>query len=409
MISYNKTILDNGIPVVSEKIPSANSVCLGVWVKVGSRYENSDNNGISHFIEHMLFKGSKKRSSFEIAKSIESVGGSLNAFTGRELTCYFVHVLSKNLPMAVEILSDIIENPLFNSSDITNEKNVVLEEINSIEDTPEELIYEHFQKNLFYKHPLGFSVLGKSKNIKKFNRKNLRDFWKRNYTSDRIVVAASGDVDHKKVTKLVEKYFSFPRGNKKIKFKRKINKSNNKRTVIEKNISQAHICIGNIGVPYCEKEKYPLMVLTTLIGGGMSSRLFQTIREKRALAYSIYSFAEFLSDSGIFGIYVGTDKDKIEKVINLIKSELKKLCEKKISTREINQFKSQLAGNLILGLESVSSRMARLAKIELYLEKYYYLEEVLKEINSVNSEEILTISNKVLNEKDLNITILKPV
>ena len=408
MISYNKTILDNGISLVSEKIPSANSVCLGVWVKVGSRYENSDNNGISHFIEHMIFKGSKKRSSFEIAKSIESVGGNLNAFTGRELTCYFVHVLSKELPMAVEILSDIIENPLFNSSDIINEKNVVLEEINSIEDTPEELIYEHFQKNLFYKHPLGFSVLGKSKDIKKFNRKNLRDFWKRNYTSDRIVVAASGDVDHKKVTKLVEKYFSFPRGNKKIKFKRKINKTN-KRTVIEKNISQAHICMGNIGVPYCEKEKYPLMVLTTLIGGGMSSRLFQTIREKRALAYSIYSFAEFLSDSGIFGIYVGTDKDKIEKVINLINSELKKLCEKKISTREINRFKSQLAGNLILGLESVSSRMARLAKIELYLQKYYTLEEVLKEINSVNSEEILTISNKVLNEKDLNITILKPV
>jgi len=408
MISYNKTILDNGIPVVSEKIPSANSACLGVWVKVGSRYENSDNNGISHFTEHMLFKGSKKRSSFEIAKSIESVGGSLNAFTGREHTCYFVHVLSKDLPMAVEIVSDIIENPLFKSSDIINEKNVVLEEINSIEDTPEELIYEYFQKNLFYKHPLGFSVLGKSKNIKKFNRKNLRDFWKRNYTSDRIVVAVSGDVDHKKVTKLVEKYFSFPRGNKKTKFKKKINKSN-KRTVIEKNISQAHICIGNIGVPYREKEKYPLMVLVTLIGGGMSSRLFQTIREKRALAYSIYSFAEFLSDSGIFGIYVGTDKDKIEKVINLIKSELKKLCEKKISTREMNQFKSQLAGNLILGLESVSSRMARLAKIELYLEKYYYLEEVLKEINSVNSEEILTISNKVLNEKDLNITILKPV
>jgi len=408
MILYNKTILDNGIPIVSEKIPSANSVCLGVWVKVGSRYENSDNNGISHFIEHMLFKGSKKRSSFEIAKSIESVGGSLNAFTGRELTCYFVHVLSKELPMAVEILSDIIKNPLFNSSDIINEKNVVLEEINSVEDTPEELIYEHFQKNLFYKHPLGFSVLGESKNIKRFNRKNLRDFWKRNYTSDRIVVAVSGDVDHQKVTKLVEKYFSFSRGNKKIKFKSKISKGN-KRTVIEKNISQAHICIGNIGVPYCEKEKYPLMVLTTLIGGGMSSRLFQTIREKRALAYSIYSFAEFLSDSGIFGIYVGTDKDKIEKVINLIKSELKKLCEKKISTREINQFKSQLAGNLILGLESVSSRMVRLAKIELYLQKYYYLEEVLKEINSVNSEEILTISNKVLNEKDLNITILKPV
>ncbi len=408
MISYNKTILDNGISLVSEKIPSANSACLGVWVKVGSRYENSDNNGISHFIEHMIFKGSKKRSSFEIAKSIESVGGNLNAFTGRELTCYFVHVLSKELPMALEILSDIIKNPLFNSSDIINEKNVILEEINSIEDTPEELIYEHFQKNLFYKHPLGFSVLGKSKNIKKFNRKNLRDFWKRNYTSDRIVVAASGDVDHKKVTKLVEKYFSFPRGNKKIRFKRKINKTN-KRTVIEKNISQAHICMGNIGVPYCEKEKYPLMVLTTLIGGGMSSRLFQTIREKRALAYSIYSFAEFLSDSGIFGIYVGTDKDKIEKVINLIKSELKKLCEKKISTREINRFKSQLAGNLILGLESVSSRMARLAKIELYLQKYYPLEEVLKEIYSVNSEEILTISNMVLNEKDLNITILKPV
>lgn len=408
MILYNKTILDNGIPVVSEKIPYANSICMGVWVKVGSRYENSDNNGISHFVEHMVFKGSEKRSSFEIAKSLESVGGSLNAFTGREFTCYFAYVLSKDLHMAVEILSDIIANPLFDNSDIVNEKNVVLEEIHSIEDTPEELIFEHFQQNLFYKNPLGFSVLGKSKNIKNFSRKTVRDFWKRNYTSNRIVVTVSGDIDHKKVTKLVEKHFSFSKGDRTIKFKRRIN-IGSKRKVIKKNISQAHICIGNIGIPYCVKEKYSLMVLTTLLGGGMSSRLFQTIREKYALAYSVYSFAEFFSDSGIFGIYVGTEKEKIEKVLELIKRECKKLCKKKISTREINRFKSQLTGNLILGLESVSSRMTRLAKMELYLEKYYTLKEVLKKINSVNSEDVLAIGNKILNEKDLKVTILKPV
>jgi predicted Zn-dependent peptidase len=409
MIKYNKTVLSNGIRVVSERIPFTNSVCAGVWVRVGSRYENSKNNGISHFIEHMVFKGSKNRTAFEIAKSIESVGGSINAFTGRELTCYFAHVLSKDLPLALEILSDITGNPLFEPSDVNNEKNVILEEINSIDDTPEELIFEHFQKNLFYKHPLGFSVIGNSENVKRFDNTIIRDFWEKNYTSEKIFVAVSGDVEHKRLIELIEKNFSFSRGKGKLNNSGKIHYNEQKKTIIEKNILQAHICIGNIGVSYREREKYPLMILTTILGGGMSSRLFQTVREKYGLAYSVYSFAEFLFDSGVFGVYAGTDKNKVERTIELIKKEFKKMCGKKISNKEMNRVKSQLTGNLILGLESVTSRMTRLAKMEVYLGRYFTLDEVLKDINSVNTEDVLEMSNKILNEDDLQITILKPL
>ncbi len=405
---YNKTILDNGIPVISENIPFTKSACLGVWIKIGSRYENLGNNGISHFTEHMVFKGSKNRTSFEIAKSLESVGGSLNAFTGKEFTCYFAHVLSKDLPLAMDIVSDIIVNPLFDRSDIDNERNIIIEEINSIHDTPEDLIHEHFQENIFYKHPLGYSVLGKSKNIESFSKKIIKDFWKKTYTPNRMVISVSGNIEHKNVIKLVERYLSVHNGNSTVRSKRKIEKGGNKTTKIEKNIKQAHICLGNLGISYCEKEKYVLMILITLLGGGMSSRLFQTIREKYALAYSVYSFAEFLSDSGIYGVYMGTDKDKIEKAIDLVKKEFKKLQNKKISTIEINRIKSQLTGNLILGLENVSSRMTRLAKMELYLEKYYSLEDVIKEIYAVTPEQVLALSNKILGKNDIKTIILKP-
>ncbi len=408
MTIYNKTILDNGISVVSEKTNFTKSVCLGVWVGVGSRYENLKNNGISHFLEHMVFKGSKKRSSFKIAKFLESVGGSLNAFTGKEFTCYFAHVLSKDISLAMDIVSDILVNPRFDESDIDNERNVVIEEINSTLDSPEELIHEYFQENIFYKHPLGYSILGKLNNIKSFNNKIIRDYWGKNYISNRIVVAVSGDIDHKNLVKLVEKYLSVPDKNNTVKFKRKIGKGNNKTTLVKKGIKQAHICMGNIGVSYYKKIKYTLMILITLLGGGMSSRLFQIVREKHALAYSVYSFAEFLSDSGMFGVYMGTDKEKVDDAIVLVKKEFNKLRNKKISKRELNRIKSQLTGNLILSLENVSSQMTRLAKMELYLCKYYSLDKVLSEINSVTSEDVLALSNKILDEKDLKISVLKP-
>ena len=405
MILYNKTILDNGISIVSEKIPSAQSVCIGVWVRVGSRFENADNNGISHFIEHMAFKGTKTRNSFEIAKSLESVGGNLNAFTGKELTCYFAHILNKDLPLAIEILSDITGNPLFDISDITNEKNVIIEEINSIEDVPEELVYEYFHKHLFVKHPLGFPVLGETNNIKNLTRDSLIDFWEKNYDPHRVVISASGEVEHNNLSELVQRYFIFPKGED-VRNLKGMKKARGGRTLIKKDISQTHICIGSIGTSYRKREKYPLMLITTLLGGGMSSRLFQIIREKYALAYSIYTFTEFLSDSGVFGVYAGTEKENVERTIELIFKEFKKVREGYISKKELWRIKSQLTGNLILGLESVSSRMTRLAKMELYLGSYYSLESVIEEINSVTIDKVLETANVVLNEDNLYTTIL---
>ena len=405
MISYKKTILDNGISVVSEKIPASHSICIGVWIKVGSRYEDAGNNGISHFVEHMGFKGTKTRNSFEIAKSLESVGGNLNAFTGKELTCYFAHILNKDLALAIDILSDITGNALFENDDIANEKDIIIEENNSIEDAPEELVYEYFHKHLFLRHPLGFPVLGETKNIKSFTRKALIDFWKRNYDPHRVVISASGDVDHIELTKLIDKFFSFPSG---VKTRRVRGKRETKggRTVIEKDIAQTHICMGTIGCSYRKREKYPLMLLTTLLGGGMSSRLFQIIREKHALAYSVYTFTEFLSDSGIFGIYAGTEKEKVSRVMELIFRELKKMRDKRVSERELDRIKSQLTGNLMLGLESVSSRMTRLAKMELYLGHYYSLENVIKEISSITADDVLETANKILDEDKIYTTIL---
>jgi len=404
--SYNKTVLDSGIRVISEKIPHVRSVSIGAWIIAGSRYENAHINGISHFIEHMMFKGTSSRNAAEIAQSLESVGGHLNAFTGKEQTCYFAHILDEHIEIAVDVISDILSDSIFEPAEMSKEKNVILEELRAIEETPEEMIFDLFWRDVF-DDPLGLSIIGSEKTINRIAREHVFDYIARNYTSNRIVIAASGNVEHENLVNLVHSRFTqIPQAGT-----NGLTPSNIKtktKNIIENGTLQSHICIGTPALPYKHREKFALLVLNTLLGGGMSSRLFQNIREKHALAYSIYSFLDFLFDTGLVGVYIGTDLQNIDPALELINQELKKLRTQSVGREELDRTKSQLKGNIMLGLENTSSRMSRLAKMEIYLEDYYTLDSTLAEIEKVTSDDILAIATKLLNEDSIFTTILKP-
>jgi len=404
---FKKSVLNNGIRLVTERIPYVRSISLGAWLNVGSRDEVPDNNGISHYIEHLLFKGTKNRTAAEIAESLESVGGHLNAFTGKELTCYYAHVLDEHLSKSVEVIGDILSNALFESSEMEKEKKVILEELNTIEETPEELIHEYFLDDVFPSHPLGLSVIGKRENIANFSRQNVLNYLSHNYTVDRLVVAAAGNVDHDELARLVEKNFENLGKKGRQNYKPPKGPRHGKH-VMENGAIQAHICLGTHAYSYRNPKKFGLLVLNTLLGSGMSSRLFQNIREKHGIAYSVYSFIDFLYDTGLFGIYIGTDKHKVDDSIDLINRELEQLMKQPISDAELDRTKSQLKGNLMLGLESTSSRMNRLAKMELYLEKHFTLDDTLNEIAKVSKEDISDIANELFTSDRIYTTILKP-
>jgi predicted Zn-dependent peptidase len=318
---FKKTILDNGITVISEHIDSVRSVSIGVWIKTGSRAERRSENGIAHFLEHMVFKGTKNRSPLKIAQSMESLGGSLNAFTGKEVTCFFANVLDTHLKNSVEILADMICNSTFPEKEISREKQVVLEEIKSIKDTPEEYVFDIFHEKLFPNSALGRPILGGEKIIEDMDRSKVVSFWKENYSGKNIIVSAAGNLEHSKLISLVDKFFSFSNGYHPPKPVKKVKSAVAQAYYLKKPISQAHICIGGESISYKSEDRFPLMILNTYLGGGMSSRLFQQVREKRGVAYSVYSFLDFYSDVGLFGIYAGTDHQKLDLIQGLLKDE----------------------------------------------------------------------------------------
>jgi predicted Zn-dependent peptidase len=404
---YKKTVLSNGLRIVTERIPHVRSVALGIWIATGTRDEAEKDNGISHFVEHMVFKGTGRRSAREIAESLESVGGHLNAFTSKEVTCFYAQFLDEHLPIAVDVLSDLVTDPRFDEEEIRKEKQVVLEEINNVEDTPEDLIHERFQRNLFPNHPLGFSTLGTRETVSRFARDDLIRYMRRNYTLDRVVVAASGNVDHHDLINLVGSTLDpLPQVST-----REVDPppaTGVNFHIEEASILQAHLCVGTSSFPYEDPRKFALLVLNTLLGGGMSSRLFQTIREEYGLAYTVYSFLDFMLDTGVFGIYVGTDKDKVDACLELIHQELQALRTAPVPAHELERTKSQLKGSLMLALESTSGRMNRLAKMEMYVRSYYTLDDIIKRIDSVSQSDILGVAGELLDRGRLHTTILKP-
>jgi len=406
---YRKTVLPNGIRVVTEQVSHVRSIAIGAWVDVGSRDEDSSNNGISHFIEHMVFKGTRRYSANQVAKSLEAVGGYLNAFTTKEHTCFYARILDDQLPRAMDIIAELIQHPTFDLKDMEKEKTVVLEELKNIEDDPDDLIHEYFDRNLYRRHPLGFPIIGRAETIKAFGRSSLVRYLRNYYAPERIVVVAVGNLRHEDLVELVGTHFRSGSGQsappRRIASPRTMKPS---KELFHKPINQAHVCYGTLSYGVRSAYRYPLLVLNTILGEGMSSRLFQNIREKYGFAYSVYSFLSLLSDTGNFGVYIGTDPAKVDKSIDLIRREIDKLRNGPISAPEIRRAKAQLKGNTMLGMEGMSNRMMRLGSGELYFQESVSLDQVMRKIDAVTADDIAGVAAKLLNHEDFSTVVISP-
>lgn len=395
---------------MSEEISHVRSVSVGIWLDTGSRDEHESNNGISHFIEHMVFKGTKHRNVREIAQSIESVGGYLNAFTSKEHTCYYARVLDEYTELAVDVLSDLLQNPTFPEKDLEKEKGVVIEELKNAEDDPDDIIHDYFDKSLFGTHPLGFPVIGTEANLRSFKRKDLKSYLQQHYIPSNMVVAAAGNIQHKDLVEFVKKYLSGSSSRSKngMAKRTKPRLLTAEKHEFKKPIQQAHICIGTRSYSIQNKHRYPLLTLNTLLGDGMSSRLFQNIREKYGFAYSVYSYTNMMSDSGVFGAYIGTDKLHVDASIELIKKELRNVQAKPISKVELNRTKAQLKGSMMLSLESIPSRMMRLGSSELYFNELNPIDSIIKQIDAVTQDDVQAVATELFVEGKLSTIIFQP-
>ena len=408
MNQFNKTILPNGVKILSESIPGIKSFSLGFWFNVGSRDESFQNNGITHFIEHMLFKGTQKRSARKIAVEIEAAGGYLNAFTSKEHTCYYGRGLAEHLEKTFDVISDMIQKPAFKPAEIKKESSVVIDELYDIEDNPEELIFDKFEEIVFAGNALSFPIIGTEKNIKKFSQFDLFNFVKEKYGFNRLIISASGAVDHNKLIKLSDKYFNVNLGRAAIKRKHyPLIVLPAKIEFIDKEIQQVHAIIGKSTYGYKDDRRTKAALLTQVLGEGSSSRLFQTVRERNGIAYQINSFLNSFYDVSSFGVYLSTNEKMIDRALSIVIREFRKLRESKISERELKKAKESIKGSLILSLESTSNRMIRMAQSELYYNRIKNLDEILKEIDSVTTEDILEISNELLQEDSFIKVIIK--
>jgi predicted Zn-dependent peptidase len=406
---YQKTVLSNGLRVVTEEIPYVRSLSLGMWIDVGSRDEGDKNNGISHFLEHMVFKGTKHYSLQEIARSLESVGGYLNAFTSKEHTCFYARALDTHLDTAVSVLADLVRFPLFDNKEIEKEKTVVLEELKNMEDDPDDLIHDYLDKQVYAKHPLAFPVIGKEESIRSITRAQLQAYTHKHYVPHKMIVAVTGNIKHENVVDLVQKYLG---GHKSSQRSRRLVQNPKlhraHKEIIEKPIKQAHVCMGTIGYSVKSSHRYPMLVMNTLLGEGMSSRLFQNLRERHGLAYTVYSYTNTMSDAGNFGVYIGTDAKNIDRSIDLIHKEFSRLKSTSVSRAELQRTKSQLKGTMMLSLESMSSRMMRLGSGELYYGNFLPLDEIVKKIDAVDAESIREVAEKILRVENFSTVIFKP-
>lgn len=405
----HKTILANGVRVVSETIPSVRSVSVGIWVKTGSRWEAEHQAGITHFIEHMLFKGTKTRSAFDIVHSIEGAGGYLNAFTSSEYTCYYVRALDTQLSVGVEVLADMISNPAFPDSELEKEKMVVLEEMKMYRDNPEEYISEEFTTSLFGNHPLGRPIIGFEETVNGFRQADLYQYMSESYRGPEVIVSAAGFLDHEYLVSLVEKWL----GNS-----LQAQKAKKSQTALDgevpfelrktRDIEQTHFLLGKRGIAVDHPERFKLLLLNTILSGGMSSRLHQNIREKFGYCYSIYSYVQAFEDSGIFCVYTGTDQGYVNHIRELIIQEFEQLKQELIPDEELRSAKQQLKGKLLLAQESMSNRMMRLGKNEIYYDRYVSLDELTRQIDEVSEIELQGFARQFLDTENYSSALLTP-
>jgi len=381
--------------ILTERMPQVRSISIGLWVRAGSRWEPAGSAGISHFIEHLLFKGTESRSAEEIARAIDGVGGALDAFTSRENTCFYAKVLGGHLPLAVDLLSDLLLHPRLAPEDIEKERRVVLEEIKMVEDDPDDLIHDIFAERFWRGHPLGRPVLGTRESLAGISREAVRRHLADYYQPDRVVVAAAGDLEHDRVAELVRGALGSWQG-RSVPLDGEVPVCHHTTHHEERDSAQLHLVLGAEGLPYGHDQRYAFYLQNAILGSSMSSRLFQEIREKRGLAYSIYSYQASYHDSGLMAVYAGTSPESYPQVVELILAECARLRDEPVNLEEFARAKQQIKGNLLLGLESTSSRMTRLAKAEIYFQRYFDLDDIIRSIDQVTPEAFAELNRRIL-------------
>jgi predicted Zn-dependent peptidase len=404
--NIHREVLPNGLTIITEEMQHIRSVSMGIWVKTGSRDEDPQWNGISHFIEHMVFKGTKSRTAEEIARQVDSIGGNMDAFTAKECVCFNIKVLDEHLPIALDVLSDLVLNPVFADKDIDREQGVILEEIKMDEDNPDYLVHEIFTQNFWKDHPLGKPILGTKETVKRFAQPVVFECYGQRFAPGNLIVCAAGSLNHSHVVDLVSKQFAGmpPRKNgfhaEAPKIASRIIMRN------KKSLEQVQICVGVPSHPIAHEKRYASYVLNTLLGGGMSSRLFQNVRERQGLVYSIYSDLNPYRDTGCLSVYAGTSRQSAPKVVGSILNEFRELKTGPLPEEEVRRAKDQLKGSLMLSLESSTARMSNLARQEMYFDHFATLDELIDKIEKVSLEDVRALANEYFQTSLIAVTVL---
>ena len=404
--NIHREVLPNGLIVLSEEMAHIRSIAIGIWMKTGSRDESLDLNGISHFTEHMVFKGTKNRTARDIARQVDSIGGNMDAFTGKETICFNIKVLDEHVPVAIDILSDLVLNPVFDPKDILREKGVILEEIKMDEDNPDYLVHEIFTQNFWKDHPLGKPILGTKETVRSFEQVKLFDFYRQRFAPNNMIISAAGNLNHQSFVQLIQDKFAglgaVPNG-----FRLPAPEvTPHVITRNKKSLEQVQLCVGVPSHPISDEKRYVSYVLNTVLGGGMSSRLFQKVREEQGLVYSIYSDLNPYRDTGCLAIYAGTSLESTRNVVDSVLAEFRELKSEMIAPDELRRAKDQLKGSLMLSLESSTSRMSNLARQEMYFKRFFSLDETINQIESVKAEEVAEMANFLFRPDKIAVTVL---
>jgi predicted Zn-dependent peptidase len=407
-LAIRRETLANGLRLVTERMPHVRSVSVGVWLRRGSRHEPISHAGIAHFVEHMLFKGTTSRTAEDIAQQVDSIGGQLDAFTSKEYAGYYIKVLDEHLARALNLLADLVTRPTFDPDELEREKKVVLEEIKMVEDTPDDLVHELFAERFWSGHPLGRPILGTPESVARLDRPTLLTYFREAYAASNFVVVAVGNLDHDRLRELVERHFAHvplegapisqhpPSVSHGVEIRSKV-------------LEQSHVCLGTLGLPQVHPDRYAGFVLNTVLGGSMSSRLFQNVREKRGLAYAVFSGMSSYQDTGALSIYAGCANDAVAELIEVVVAEVKRLTEEPLAEEELRRAKDHLKGSLMLNLESTSSRMSHLARQELYEDRSTDLDAMLSAIEGVSSDLVRDLSRQLFGSHPLGLTVLGDV